>query len=155
MICVQLFLSLVNHQNNDFLLQFLPQIMEIPIRSIIAHTRVQQQLQAENNRNANVLTIHGDINKIELDELSYDDNAQWQYLLSSQLLRLIEQKVEPEVYLSYYNKISTFLQQRKAQKRIEAKSEAVQNPAAYAQKRVSELLSWYILRWINNIFLFM
>jgi hypothetical protein len=124
----------VKEQSSEFVSSFLSQLMEIPIRVMLSQQRLQQ-LKKENSSLISINAKEDDL--LLMEEMSFDENQEWQYLLSSQLLQIIEQKVSPDEYLTYYSKIQQFLQQRKSVKKQERKVEAVTNPRAFAQKKVS------------------
>jgi hypothetical protein len=126
---LQLFLQLIQVQSMEFIHQFLPKLMEIPIRVLITHSKQPNATE--------ILTFSESLlNQLE-NIHSQEEILELQYLLSMKVLNLLESKVSTELYFDYYTKIQSFLQQKKWVQKQHQKMEAITNPQAFAEKRVS------------------
>lgn len=148
--------------------------MEIPIRTLITHNKLlqQQKLQSQalhnlkkssssashsNGIDSMITVSEGLLTKLE--SITLEENQQLQYLLSNQLLALIENRFQqdqkPDVYFTYYAKIQTFLQTKKIQKKQQMKLEAVTNPRAFAERKVMDILILiYFFKFFFSLTLF-
>jgi hypothetical protein len=146
-------MKLVASQSIEFLSEFVGQIMEIPIRVILSYTNFkekQKQMGDSTAALANLITsdIHAKADS-SLESLSYEENKNLQYLLATELLGELEKQLPSDLYLTYYSKIQMFLQQIKLEKKSNKKIEAITDPKAYAEKKVSS--SFPICRFLTHL----